>query len=601
MKEMWRQMSVALDEATEESLPGVLDTAHAAITSGFESDNRIFNNGELSRIFEKVIDWSGAVHLRGLYFKIINTLPYLLVQKCASRVVEKLFRQCHHLLATDAVSRTADEEDSTGLPTLTTLLTRTVDVLVEGDPDRSITFIDIMQETGGSHALRVFAHVLAGREPPTQGKRQRDPTPAAGTPLGDGSAIKQFGKAVIKEVARDDIFANRCRAVPVSALVQALIATWEDGSKPMYEQISKDVAALVKNNVSSYVVEAALRSPRGHSRLHQFFLENWQTLSVHAASSWAAGCATEETCTQMIDALSAAVEQIQSSSSYALVAGAAECAVKLPSCQSKVISLVGSIFGDLNGVARTLIDMYNNGSRVGLTILAHLLAYGPSKFGKVFKGIVELPKDKVYSMLTDSSFSYVLEAFIRHGTDKDLKRLAQQLEGQCLDIALVNANACIILERLFERLSIAYRRKVVEELAGGLQQLHGSWHTQKLIKKLRLEQFVHRLPDWEEVEKKVVKKAKLLHSIMSAATAAGAQDGATTDTVANAEMSAIFGGAGEPPAKKGKKHDKKKHASEPEAKQDKKSGSKRKSDSAAEAAPAADDTPKKKKKKKGGA
>ena len=292
LKEMWRQMSSALDEATEDTLPGILETAHAALTTGFESDPRIFNNGELSRIFEKLIEWSSAVHVRGIYFKIINSLPYLLMQKCASRVIEKLFRQCHHLLSSDSLSKNLDEEDSTGLPTLNTLLSRSIEVLVEGDVERNIAFIDLMQETGGSHALRVFAAVLAGREPPAPGGRPRrgDHVETKTPPVDEGQAIKKFGKAVIKQVAASDIFANRCRATPVSALIQVLITVWEDGSKPMYEQIAADVAGLLKNNTSSFIVEAALRSDRGHPRMHAYFLENWKSCSAHAASRYVVFC-----------------------------------------------------------------------------------------------------------------------------------------------------------------------------------------------------------------------------------------------------------------------------------------------------------------------
>ena len=70
------------------------------------------------------------------------------------------------------------------------------------------------------------------------------------------------------------------------------------------------------------------------------------------------------------------------------------------------------------------------------------------------------------------------------------------------------------MERLFDKLSITYRRKVAEELALSVDALNQVWHTQKLVKKLRLDQFKHRLTDWEEAEKKLVKKNKMLQTIL---------------------------------------------------------------------------------------
>ena len=136
-----------------------------------------------------------------------------------------------------------------------------------------------------------------------------------------------------------------------------------------------------------------------------------------------------------------------------------------------------------------------------------------------------------------------------------LKRFAAQLEGKFLAIACSNVSACIIIERLFDKLTLMYRRKVVEELAKNLSSLQEQWFTKKLIKKLRLEQFVHRLSDWEESEKKMVKKAKLMHSIMNAAAATDGiaqADGKGADPAVD-EMAAIFGGGDKDAKGKGKK------------------------------------------------
>eukprot|EP00754_Rhynchopus_humris_P049314 Rhum_TRINITY_DN8328_c0_g1::Rhum_TRINITY_DN8328_c0_g1_i1::g.27383::m.27383/K14790/NOP9; nucleolar protein 9 len=539
LKEMWTQMCTAMETASEESLPGVLETVHSAITSNFESDHRLFNNGELSRIFEKVIDWSGSVHIRGLYFKIIHSLPELLQQRCGSRVVEKLFRQAHHLLQTDPLARSADEEDATGLPTLTTLLSRTVDTLIEGDEAKGITLVDLLQDTAATHPIRILLHVLAGVTPPlpNNGRNQRPiqavdaaaaAAAAAPTPLGDGTAIKKFGKAIVKELAASDIFANRCRAVPVSGMLQVLIKVWQDGSKPLYEQIAKDASGLLKNNVSSHIVEAALMSDRGHSRLHAFFLENWKEghLNVHAVSKWAAGSPTEAIYAEVLASLEKDATYIKDSGHMAIVVGAAEAAAKYPSHQSQLINLVLKVTDtDVNGLAKELLGLQQNatGSKAGFALLAHLLAFGPQKIGKIYRGVLDVKKQELITLVCDSSFGYVAANFIKFGGEKDLKKFSQCLDGKLFDICSSGATGCIAVERLFDKLSITYRRKIAEELALSVDALNQVWHTQKLVKKLRLDQFKHRLTDWEEAEKKLVKKNKMLQTILGTEATSDAQ------------------------------------------------------------------------------
>ena len=305
--EMWRQMSKSIDEATEETINGVLEASHGAISHGFEStDGRLFNNGEISRIIEKVLEWSNPVHLRGFFFMLRGRLAWLMQQKTGSRVIEKLFKQCHHALQrSDEISKTTDVEDETQLPTITALLCGAAEELVQGDPERNINLLDVVQDPSSSFALRVLIYVMGGQAPP---EKQRNATKKATTVsprVGGGKPLRSLGKAITKGVAEQSIFANRCRASAVAGLLEVLALVWDDG-KPLHEQVFLCIDALLKDKTSSRVIEAVLRVPGGHKTLHPYFIDNWEkaaSSSIHAVGKWVSNCTTKEDMSAVLDAV----------------------------------------------------------------------------------------------------------------------------------------------------------------------------------------------------------------------------------------------------------------------------------------------------------
>ena len=82
----------------------------------------------------------------------------------------------------------------------------------------------------------------------------------------------------------------------------------------------------------------------------------------------------------------------------AIVVGAAEAAAKFPSHQSQLINLVLTVTGvDVNGLAKELLGLQQNatGSKAGFALLAHLLAFGPQKIGKIYRGVLDIKKQEV--------------------------------------------------------------------------------------------------------------------------------------------------------------------------------------------------------------
>eukprot|EP01060_Flectonema_neradi_P036850 TRINITY_DN722_c0_g1_i2.p1 TRINITY_DN722_c0_g1~~TRINITY_DN722_c0_g1_i2.p1 ORF type:complete len:496 (+),score=105.14 TRINITY_DN722_c0_g1_i2:39-1526(+) len=391
--EMWRQMSKSIDDATEETINGVLEASHGAISHGFEStDGRLFNNGEISRIIEKVLEWSSPVHLRGFFFQLRGKLGWLMQQKTGSRVIEKLFKQCHNALQrSDNISKSTDVEDETQLPTITALLVGAAEELIQGDPDRHITLLDVVQDPSSSFALRVLIYVLGGQKPPE--KRNVQQPPPSGPRVGGGKPLRSLGKAITKAVAEQSIFANRCRASAVTGLLEVLALVWEDG-KPLHEQVFLCLESLLKDKTSSRVVEAVLRVPGGHRTLHPYFIDNWEkaaSSSIHAVAKWVSNCTTKEDMSAVLDVLcsDSSCAMIKNSSHLAIVNGIVVGCQKFPALRKRALGLVYSVFGE-DDLLKTLLSARS--SKAGYLILSNLLVYGPKPLIGLFKSFPELPQ-----------------------------------------------------------------------------------------------------------------------------------------------------------------------------------------------------------------
>ncbi|KAJ9455162.1 Nucleolar protein 9 [Diplonema papillatum] len=555
--DMWRQMERTVDESTEETFAGVLEAAHAAIAENFEStEGRLLNNGEISRIVEKVVEWSGPVHLRSFYFKLTGSICYLLKQRAASRVLEKLFKRAHQSLEADTVTKDTDEEDATRLPTLKALLNGTVDEIIAGDVERSIALIDLVQEPCSSFALRVLVYVLSGRAPPEKNQK-RGGNDLSAAPAALGTALHGLGAAVTKAVAADGIFANRCRDPAVAGLLDVLVSVWPQ-PEPLLNVVTGCVDSLLANNVSSRVVESCLQNAEGHARLHEHFLANWQRLSrtsVHAVAKWLAYAPTEAVFSEALESIAKERASLQQGGQIAIFVGAAEGGQAHPGKRSAVVELIEGAYGSLKALAATLLGMTN--TKAGTVMLSRLLSYNYNDAPDVFFSIAELPQWQVKELSSSNDGSIMLENFVKNSKPRELKKFTSRLTGSFVDIATASVAGAMLVEKLFEASGLAIRRSIAAEMAGDLKRLESAWYGKKTIGKLRLDQFAHRNDDWEEAEKRVARKDKLLKSIL------GADAGADPSSAPGKPLgTAAAGPAPAPAAPAGKQKGKKKGKSE---------------------------------------
>ena len=117
--------------------------------------------------------------------------------------------------------------------------------------------------------------------------------------------------------------------------------------------------------------------------------------------------------------------------------------------------------------------------------------------------------------LATGEHSFILDNFITGGMERDIKKLCAALKGTFLTIVLSGFAGAIVVEKLFEASPVVSRRAIAEELSAGINDLQAVFHARKTIKKLRLDQFAHHNADWEDTEKRLVKKHKLLKTILS--------------------------------------------------------------------------------------
>eukprot|EP00190_Bangiopsis_sp_CCMP1999_P005804 CAMPEP_0198726434 /NCGR_PEP_ID=MMETSP1475-20131203/3482_1 /TAXON_ID= ORGANISM="Unidentified sp., Strain CCMP1999" /NCGR_SAMPLE_ID=MMETSP1475 /ASSEMBLY_ACC=CAM_ASM_001111 /LENGTH=622 /DNA_ID=CAMNT_0044488347 /DNA_START=18 /DNA_END=1886 /DNA_ORIENTATION=+ len=152
---------------------------------------------------------------------------------------------------------------------------------------------------------------------------------------------------------------------------------------------------------------------------------------------------------------------------------------------------------------------------LGSMIVQSMLAFPKRQSVQVAREILQLNEEELFSMAKDPSKSRILEAvFQLHSSDKDKKKLVMRLRGQLVTLATLPAGSRVVEAAHAHAPSYEVRRKMVEELSKDVDRLRDSIHGQFVLKHCRVETFLSRRDEWDNMESSMDAKKRVFADLL---------------------------------------------------------------------------------------